>query len=260
MQKNNTNLFVYILIRSWKAFDNFDRCIDSVYSQGYKHYKILFVDDASGYSNKQKVYIKNKLKNHVTVFNKIRKYSLRNAYELIYKYANDEKNAIIFNLDGDDWLPNKNCIQTVIDIYSQKSEVLLTYGECYIWDGKKISKKTSRYLIENVNIPYKKNIIRTKTFRNHPFLPLHPRTWKVSLFKKIKLKDFKRNDKTWIKFAEDQAIFYPMLEMANGNIAVIKKPLYVYNQSSKYTDTKVNLNSLLKDEVIIRRKKKYEKI
>ena len=101
-------------------------------------------------------------------------------------------------------------------------------------------------------------MIRDFSYRLEPFYPLHPRTWKVWLFKKIKKEDFHRPNGTWLQYAEDQAIFFPMLEIANGNFEVIKAPLYVYNMTTQHSDIKENLLGLLKDELIIRKKTKNE--
>ena len=249
-------IFFYVLIRSWNSFASFDRCIESVFSQTYKNFKILFVDDASPYTKKQKAYIKESLKNHIPIINKTRRYSLYNSYNMIHNYAN-KNDAVILNLDGDDWLYDENCLKYLSDVYIKNKNCLITWGECLLWNGKNYSN-SSRFIMENINIPYPQLVIKYNNYRKYPFLPLHPRTWKVWLFKKIKIADFKRPDGSWLQFAEDQAILYPMLEMANGHFKVIKKPLYVYNVATKNSDVKVNLINLLKDELIIRKKLTYE--
>lgn len=250
-------VYFYILIRSWKAFDNFDRCLNSVFNQSYKKYKILFVDDASSLSKNQKTYIKNKLQKHVVVFNKKRLHSLRNAYKMICKYAKND-NAVIFNLDGDDWLPHANCFQEIAEVYHNSPECFLTFGECLIWDGENLSRP-SRFTRPNTNLKYPMSVVKNNMYRKYPFLPLHPRTWKVSFFKKIKKRDFLRPNGSWLRFAEDQAILYPILEMAAGRYEVIKKPVYIYNTGSSNSDAKRNFWGLIKDELIIRKKKPYEK-
>ena len=251
-------VYFYILIRSWKAFDNFDRCLNSVFIQTYNNYKILFVDDASPLNKKQRMYIKDKLKKHVVVFNNKRLYSIRNAYEIIHKYAKNH-NAVIFNLDGDDWLPHSKCLQEIVAVYQNNPICLVTWGECFIWDGNKLSRP-SRHVRPNTNLKYPNIITRKNNYRKYAFLPLHPRTWKVSLFKKIKKKDFLRPNGSWLQFAEDQAIFYPMLEMAAGRYSVLNQPIYVYNTGTNNSDAKRNFWGLLKDELIIRKKKQYEPI
>ncbi len=251
------DVFFYILIRSWNGFTYLNRCIDSVLNQSYKNYKILFVDDHSGYDTKKRTYIKNKLKGHLVKFNRKRLYSLRNAYNLLTPCPN-RKNTVVFNLDGDDWLLNHNSLAVVADIYRQNKNCLLTYGECLLWTEKGLGNKPSRLSLPNANRHYSQKIIGENNYRQEPFLPLHPRTWKLSLFKKIMKSDFLRPDGTWLRFAEDQAIFYPLLEMAGGNFETIKKPIYVHRFEHQNSDLKANLVGLVKDELIIRRKPKYE--
>lgn len=251
-------VFFYVLIRSWNTFEYFGRCADSVLKQPYKNFKILFIDDASNYTTKQKKYIKEKLKKHIVEFNKKRRFSVFNAYKMIHKYA-DNNDAIIINLDGDDWFVNDGVLADLSEVYGQNPSCLLTYGECLLWGGEQYSRP-SRLIKDFTNIPYPQKVIREKTYRLEPFYPLHPRTWKVWLYKKIKKEDFLRPDGAWLKFAEDLAMFYPMLEMAAGRFKVIKKPLYAYNVAAQHADIKENLIKLLKDELIIRKKKPYEPV
>ena len=249
------SIFFYILIRSWNAYSNFDKCIDSVFKQQYDRYKILFVDDATPLNILQKKHISQKLKGHIVVFNKKKLSSLRNSYLMIHKFAKKNE-AVVFNLDGDDWLPHSNCLKTVASYYKKNDKCQLTYGDCSIWDGKNMIR-SARSSLPFTNIPYPKNIVKNRGFRKHFFLPLHPKTWKVSLYKKIKINDFLKPNNDWIKYAEDQAIFFPLLEMSGKNFGLINKPIYVYNTSHKFSDMKINYLGLLKDELVIRKKKPY---
>ena len=251
--------FFYVLIRSWDSFEWFDRCINSVFNQTYRNYKILFVDDASYYSKKQQEYIRKRLKNHVVIFNKIRRYSVYNAYCLIHKYAKNN-DAVILNLDGDDWLLEKNSLKHIAAVYQKNRGCLLTYGECYIWGGKGLSEKKSRFIKHYSNIRYPIDIVRKLSYRRQPFYPFHPLTWRVSLYKKIKKKDFLRPDGSWLQYGQDLAIFFPLLEMANGRFKVLKKSLYVYNDANPLSDLKRNLIKHLKDELIIRKYIAYDPV
>lgn len=251
-------VFFYVLIRAWKSFKYFNKCIDSVFQQNYKNYEILFVDDASGYSIKQKKYIKEKLKGHVVIFNMKRRYSIYNAYNLIHKYTKDDE-AVIFGLDGDDWLLGKNALSIVAKIYERNNNCALTYGDCLLWDGQ-LSKKSARYIWPCVNCEYSKEVINRNSYRKEPFIPLGPRTWKVWLFKKIAKKDFLDTNGKWLRFAEDHAIFYPMLEMAIKNLVINKIPLYVYNITNTHRDVNENTFGVLRDELTIRKKIPYKSI
>ena len=159
------SIFFYVLIRSWNAYDNFDKCIDSVFKQQYDKYKILFVDDGSPLNILQKKHITQKLKGHVVVFNNKRLYSLRNSYQMIHKFTKKNK-AVVFNLDGDDWLPHPNCLKTVASYYKDNDKCQLTYGDCSVWDGKKMIK-SSRSSMPFTNIPYSKNIVIFEYYFNN---------------------------------------------------------------------------------------------
>lgn len=257
IKENNrfSEIFFYILIPSWNAFEYFDCCINSVSSQSYTNYKILFVDDCSDYTKEQKRYIHQKLNKHIVRFNIERKFAVRNIYEMLHEYTEND-NAIVVNLDGDDWLLHENVLLYLAKIY-KKRQCYLTYGECLVWDGKNLSQKPARFLDNNWNIPYPQNVIANNTYRREPFYPLHLRSWKLSLYKKILKKDFQEDGGKWLKFCYDLAIYFPVLEMVQGKYFVPKIPLSVYNMGTPYSDIKVHRINLLRDELIIRRKTPY---
>lgn len=252
-----SKIFFYILIRSWNSFEFFDQCIDSVFSQNYANYKILFIDDASEYTKDQKDHIRKKLFGHTIVFNKNRKFALKNAYLALHHLTENDK-AIIFNLDGDDYLSDVNALLTIAKTYSIRN-CDLTYGECFL----KYSRWTlwqyfpARFALGGLNQRYPRKVEANNAYRNHTFLPLHPRTWKLSLFKQIKKKDFKNNKGEWLKTCEDQAIFFPLLEMSGGNYEVIKKPIYTHRYMHSKSDHSLNRKLQLFEEKIIRNKRKY---
>ena len=256
MTKNQ--IFFYILIRSWKAFTYFDKCVDSVFAQTYKKYKILFIDDASDYTENQKKYIKSKLKKHITVFNKQRMYSVYNGYILIHKYAK-MKNSVVVFLDGDDWFINNNALKYINDIYRNKN-ILLTWGGCLVWNGKKYYKSLSRFGLKYSNKDYSNKIASSRCFRLVPFQVFHTMTFKTSLFKKIKQSDFKDASGNWLKYQFDLASFLPMLEMADNRYKVLNEPLYSYNVSTPNNISKLYRIECLKEEITIRTKKMYEEI
>ena len=253
-----SGIFFYILVPSWRNFANFDRCIESIFSQTYKNYKIIFADDASEYSISQKRHIRETLKGHIVVFNKKRLYAVENIYKALHGYA-DNDNAVIVNVDGDDWLYGNNVLSTVASYYL-RCNCLLTYGDCIIWDGKSMSKKLASAEKEYTNIAYPQKIHDKGSYRKELFFPLHLRTWKNWLYKMIEIDDFKDEKGNWLKYCVDMAMYFPMLEMAAGNCCVINKPLYVYNTESKYNIIKYDPIQTVREELIIRRKKPYKKI
>ncbi len=249
---------IYVLMRSWNASQFFDRSIESIHRQTYKDYTILFIDDASDYTKAQIQHIRDVLHGHVTVFNKERKYSTRNAFEMIHTYVKDD-DAVIINVDGDDWLEGDDVFGTILKEY-EKTSCLLTYGNCYYFAPTSSLHGVVASVYRDINCRYTVNIERHNEYRDTYFLPFHMRTWKSGLFKKIRQQSFLRPDGSWIRFCEDQAMFLPMLEMANGRYSVMSRPLYWYNALTPWSDEKLYKSVRLYDEVWIHRQKPYAPI
>jgi hypothetical protein len=218
-------------------------------------FTILFVDDCSDYTRSQKQYIARRLKHHVTIFNNERKYAIRNAYEVLHTYVK-KNDAIILNVDGDDWLAHDNVLSSLERVYT-KSHCLLTYGNCqYYSPNTKLHALPASYNSQ-INHRYPHDVEQRNAYRKYFFIPLHLRTWQHSLFKQIHKSSFLRPDGSWQRSCEDQAMYLPMLEMAYGRYEVIHDIHYVYNRENVLNENKTNLYDLLLDEVTILRQKPY---
>ncbi len=160
--------------------------------------------------------------------------------------------AVVFSLDSDDWMSNPKALAIVATTYTT-NQCLYTYGNCNIWldEAKKII--SSHAFDSYANTAYSKNDLTSKKLRSVPFRPLHPRTWKVSLFKKIPKSYYLDSDHHWLRFCEDMAIFFPIMELAPTSGKVIKAVLTTYTVSVKRNDASVSLIETLKDEIYIRK-------
>lgn len=249
------NYSYYFLVRSWNNFEYFDLCINSLLSQ-HGNFTILYVDDCSDYTRSQQQHIKSRLKGHIVIFNTERKYSLRNAYETIHTYVTNPQ-AIVVNVDGDDWLI-QNKVLTVLNNVYKTTHCALTYGNCIYWAPKNsLHGKLASRVNPSINTRYTRQVEESNTYRKQYFIPLHLRSWRASAFMRIYKKSFLRPDGSWIRFCEDQAIFYPLLEMSSGNYQVISDLLYSYNIKTLYSDSKINQTERLFDEVAILRQQPY---
>jgi len=192
------------------------------------------------------------------IFNRLRKFSLRNAHEAIHNIIT-QRESIVVSLDGDDWLVNENVLSYLNKVY-QKTGCWLTYGSCLFWDGEKTSTNPIDKAFMTANQEYPAATIRNRNYRKILFLPLHLRTWKTWLFLKIKKEDFLDSHGEWLRFCEDQAMYYPMMEMAGKHMKVISKHLSVYNNANSESDVKTNFFEQMRDEIQIRKKTQYEEI
>ncbi|MFZ5376244.1 MAG: glycosyltransferase [Patescibacteria group bacterium] len=250
----NNHFNVFLLIRSWNSFQYFDNCINSVFQQTDSDYQILFVDDNSDYSPSQKKYIKSKLNNHKVIFNNNRKFALRNAVQVINQYVHSPDDVVV-NLDSDDWLLDKNAISIIRETYSRHN-CDFTYGDCQEFINGRLSINSSKALFPT-NHRYPEQVEKNNLYRLEHFRPNHLRTWKAGIFKSINESAFKDRNGQWIKFNEDLAIFFPLLELSKGNYKVIDKSLYAYNCSNPLNDKKINLKQKLEEEIYLRSQRPY---
>lgn len=224
------NNFV-ILITSYNNEKYAKANIASAITQNYPNYRVIFVNDCS--SDKTLEIVKETISMHqaedrvVILDNKERKLGLRNYYEAIVDFTNDEE--IIVALDGDDFLANKHVLSTLNKVYSSSREIWLTYGQFY-----SINQKERGW---NAKIP--KHIITSSDFRNWEDVPTHLRTFYSWLFKRINKKDLMYEDH-FFEMAWDCAFMFPMLEMCGGRFAFVNKLLYAYNDNNPINDFRVN--------------------
>lgn len=247
----------YILVRGRNASAYVERCLESILVQTYPNIKILFVDDASDYSREYRKKIKALLpKSACALWRNNRYYSLRNAYDAIHTFCDDD-NAVVFNLDADDWLVGPESISLLMKEY-QRHNWMFTYGSCYIWSGD--TQLTTLPSDSEQNKRYPDHVIRQNSFRDYDFLPLHPRTWRVQAFKSIPIEAFKDSQGEWLRYCEDQAIYFPLLEKYSDMCGVLALSLSVYNQANPMSDVSTQLIESIKDELEIRRKPRYERV
>ncbi len=245
-----TQLPITVVIPSYNNSTIFKRNIDSVLSQNYSNYHVIYTDDCSPDATGDYVeqYINQHEKRHkVTVIkNEIRIGALHNLYRMIHSC---NPNDIIIALDGDDWLPHEHVFEILNETYQTKN-VWLTYGQFELYPGKHKGWAS----------PMPDNIIKNSAFREYEHLPTHLRTFYAWLFQKIKLKDlFFLGDfytMTW-----DMVMMFPMIEMAGErHHCFVDEILYVYNDINNISDHKISRQLQAHLAQIVRAKKRYTRL
>ena len=142
-----------------------------------------------------------------------KKYALKNIIETSRKFENDP-NAIITIIDGDDFLCNSNALQLLSKAYDEGNDVVWT-GHKWDVNGMNISKDMPR----NVD-PYQ-----------WPWSSSHLRTFRASLLKQVSDENFIDFKGSWFKRGYDQALMLPLLYITNKR-KYIPDVCYQYNINS----------------------------
>lgn len=258
-----------------------DRCVNSLLTQDYDNYEILFVDDCStdgsfskipavkykGDENgellkdengepivehKHPLLDKTKCKNILAWRSGERMTALPNLHNGIMRFATEPDDIVVI-VDGDDWLFNKKALSYINDFYNKNPECWMMYGSSKWTNNMKCCAR--EYTKEEF-----------EDLRKAPFKISHIRTFRAGLYKSIGEQDFQYDcmkDKhgNWYQMTYDVAMFLPMLEMAGKeHIFYNDTPLYVYNRDNPISDDKVNQQLQWDIHAEILRKKPFERI
>ena len=205
-----------------------ETCVNTLMSQKYENFKVLFVDDCSTDGSFDKLPHDNE--KAIVIKNEIRKTALENIHNAIINHC--EPDDIVILIDGDDWLPNKNVLSYVNNFYNQ-NDCWIMYGQSQWTDGRR--GFASAYSAEEF-----------KNIRKSPFRVSHLRTFRAGLYQKIKEQDsefscMKDSSGGFYKMTYDVAIMFPILEMAGvEKVAFNDTILYIYNRNNPISDDKVN--------------------
>lgn len=271
-----------VIIMSYNNKDWYKRNLDSVFSQKYMNYRIIYVDDFSSdeTGNLVEDYIKEKKQeNKVTLIkNSERVGAAANIYKVVNNYCKSDE--IVVQLDGDDWFYGNDVLSYLNNVYKD-SNTWLTYGQFSYWLGD------DKALVEGWAAQIPDDVIVNGTFRKYLWKTTALRTFYAGLFKKIRREDLLYNIELVSKFllkdsltggfyknknelpiykseflpvAHDVAIMFPMLEMARERTKFISKVLYIYNIDTPGNDMKKDKEFQEFINRYIRSLKKYDRI
>ena len=248
-QKESVEKEMIIVIPSYNNKKWYDKNLESALNQNYSNYRIIYTDDCSpdGTGELVDAYIQeHDYQNKVLLIkNNKRKGALYNLYTMIHM-CNDE--AVIVTLDGDDWFPDEKVLSRLNEIYSSQ-ETWLTYGQFQLYPSGIIGWASAMpdYIVEN------------NAFRDFQHLPTHLRTFYAWLFKKIKLEDLlylgNFYSMTW-----DQAMMFPMIEMAGERHTFVSDIMYIYNDMNTISDHYVSRQLQAYLAQLIRKKERYARL
>jgi len=205
-----------------------ETCVNSLMSQKYDDFNVIFVDDCSNDGSFEKLPHDND--KAIIIRNETRKTALENIHNAIINHCDPDD--IVVLVDGDDWLPNKNVLSYINEFY-KTTDCWIMYGQSSWTDGRRGFASTY-------------SEVEFNNLRKSPFRVSHIRTFKAGLYQKIQEQDsdfscMKDANKEFYKMTYDVAIMFPIMEMAGfDKVKLNDTILYVYNRSNPISDDKVN--------------------
>lgn len=224
--------------------------LDSIFSQGYKNFHLIYIDDCS--SDKTCELVKKYIVEHncadrvILLHNESRRRALANLYYAIHTCKPTDIVAI---LDGDDRFFHANVLKRINSAYAN-SNTWLTYGQFVEYPSGRMGFCSA----------YPQHIVSGMLFRYHPDTPSHLRTFYAGLFHKIRKEDLMFQG-DFFSTTYDLAIMFPMIEMARRHFIFIPEVLVEYNGANPINDHKCGGKSLQrKYDLIIRARTCYADI
>lgn len=230
----------------YNSGDIVERTLASIMSQTYKNYVCYITDDLSTDNSADVVekFIKNDDRFHL-IRNTKKKYQGGN-YDLICRNTDGINDEDVFvEVDGDDWLPDSKVFQRVVDHYSG-GDIWIANGTFRYSDGRK---------------GFSSEIKNFDNLRNSTFTASHLRTWKLFLWRNIKVEDLLDDSGDYWSTTGDLSFMYPMLEMSGKERYTYMPEInYIYNEQNPLNDHKVNMGKVNFYVSYARKKQKYDKL
>jgi glycosyltransferase involved in cell wall biosynthesis len=216
-----------VVIASYKNKQWYKKNLNSVFSQKYSNYRVIYTDDCSpdGTGNYVSKYLLTKgvMDKCTLIKNEARVGALANDYRAIHSCDDEE---IIVILDGDDWFAHDEVLKSINEAYIS-DQVWLTHGKFIHWPHG---------YVEPLSKAYPKSVIESNSYRKMNS-PLPTRTFYTWLFKKIRVEDLMR-DRIFFTRTRDAAMMYPLIEMAAERHVFIDDINYIYNRINSISDCK----------------------
>jgi glycosyltransferase involved in cell wall biosynthesis len=245
---------IIIISPSFNNKEYYKLHLDSVFMQNYRNYRIIYIDDNSTDNTAQLVerYVKEKKQTHRVkiIRNTKRQGQLANYY---YAVQSCDNNAIIIQLDADDFLAHPNVLMLLNKVYESKN-VWITYGQSYCLSKQTLGR--SILIPDNVIASNSVRIWANTTIGSWPLA--HLRTFYAWLFKKIKLQDLCDDAGCFFMESTDRASMIPMIEMAGRNVLFIQDILLLYNDLNPLNTSIDRSHKQVKNALIIKNKKRYK--
>jgi glycosyltransferase involved in cell wall biosynthesis len=247
---------IIIVICSYNNSEWYRKNLDTIFSQNYENYSVIYIDDFSPDNTGDLV--KQYVEEHgledkcLLIKNKQRSFKMANLYK---GYHMCPDNTIIIEYDGDDWLPDPEVFSAINKTYTN-ADIWMTYGHFMTWPSQVSTESMPNVIV--TTIP--EDLIKNNLFRKiDGCIWAGLRTYYAWLVKRVRLQDllYKNN---WLSRTSDTAIMLPMFEMAGHRYAFINRILLMHNHATTLNDYKVDARLQYRLELFIRALPPYDRL
>lgn len=212
---------VVLYIRGYNTpCEKLKRLFDSIKKQTYQNFEIVYIDDAS--TNESADYARLIIRKDPYFAAKVKAcFNDENVGELenfVFAMQNMvlNKNAIVINVDNDDYLVNEHAIEIITKRFAQGVEI--TCGNCIRWD-----KPLKNYRVYSFDRVWE---------RGGDNIWLHPKCFRRYLFDGIDIEEDLKIDGKYVDVNTDFAFMLPMVQRAK-KCGFIQEVLYYFEPSSQ---------------------------
>lgn len=201
------------------------KCIESIKGQTYSSFLCFITDDMSTDRSVHEAQRAIGEDPRFFLVRNLKKLYQAGNYDSVIGSSYVEDHDICIEVDGDDWLPDRDVFSRVVDAYSD-NQTWLTYGQFQYTDGR----------------PGFARKMAVSGCRQSSFRLTHLRTWKAFLWRSILPPDLHDETGWYAESAGDQFFMFPMFEMATDSHAKFTPEVnYIYNEDNPLNDHKKNL-------------------
>jgi glycosyltransferase involved in cell wall biosynthesis len=195
------NKFVFV-IPYYNAREDISKTLYSIMSQSYEDWRAIVINDVSTDDGPELV--KNVVEGsiHRDKFSLVdRKEKFGEVRNTISSLDSIEDDEIVCRLDGGDWL--------------LENDLLWFLNETYKDERQAVAWTAQRWSYTNRNISGPLILQPGQTVYQHPWVSSHLKTFRAKHLRKVPKANFFAQDGEFIMIACDQAIFLPMMHLAN---------------------------------------------
>ena len=134
-------------------------------------------------------------------------------------FRDAEKESIVVQVDGDDWLADPHVL-SYLNLLYQNPELWMTYNTWAFPDGRPALNSW----------PISEQVVSARSYREEAWTCSHLHSFRAKLFRHVReesLIDPATGD--YFRSAVDMAHYFPMLELCGPHARHVERVLYVYN-------------------------------